>query len=160
MSSNITFKKGNVIDALLNGEVDYLLHCCNAQGKYASGVAGEIRRRIPEAYEAYMNQYDWYKAYGNNSIPLGVLTIKFGVINLVGQKYYGNDGKRYVNYGALSEGFSRVGKEYYCNNLEDKVIGIPDMIGCGLAGGDREIVLELIEHCLAPYCKEVVIYQL
>ena len=35
----ITEKQGNVVDALLNKEVDYIMHVVNCQGVMGSGVA-------------------------------------------------------------------------------------------------------------------------
>lgn len=167
MNKQIKYVKGNVVDALLNNEVDYLIHCCNAQGKYASGVAGEIRQRIPEAYEAYMELYNTWTSRGNRDIPLGDFNISGSrVINLVGQRYYGRDNKRYVNYGALAQGFSGI-EECFRMDLtgedvpypENITLGLPK-IGAGLAGGDWEVIEELIEFLLVPYFKEIRIYTL
>lgn len=157
----IKIQQGNAVSALLNGDVDYLIHCTNAQGKYASGIAGEIRRRIPTAYEAYMKQYNTWKERGNKHIPLGDISSAKGVINLCGQKYYGNDGKWYVNYGAIASGLCSI--FCYLQDMDfrhphDLKIGLP-LIGCGLAGGDEEIMTEIIEHCLVGF-KSVTVYKL
>jgi O-acetyl-ADP-ribose deacetylase (regulator of RNase III) len=56
---SVKFKKGNAVSALIDGEVDYLLNCVNCQGKYASGIAKEIRERIPSAYRRYEDFYRW-----------------------------------------------------------------------------------------------------
>lgn len=167
MNKQIKYIKGNVVDALLNGEVDYLIHQVNAQGKFASGIAGEIRQRIPEAYESYMNMYNVWISRGNKDIPLADFNVsKSGVINLVGQQYYGRDGKRYTNYGALAQGFSCI-EEYFrldgCGGdvplPRNVTLGLPK-IGCGLANGSWEIVEELIQFLLVPYFKEVRVYEL
>ena len=158
----IEIKRGNVVEALISGEIDYLVHCTNSRGKYASGVAGEIRRRIPEAYEAYMKQYNCWVFRGDKHIPLGDLSSAKGVINLCGQLNYGYDKKRYVNYGAIASGFSDL--FCYLQDLDSRQsrnikIGLP-LIGCGLAGGEEEIMMELIEHCLGGIYKSVTVYKL
>jgi O-acetyl-ADP-ribose deacetylase (regulator of RNase III) len=157
----IKVKKGNVVDALINGEIDYLIHSTNAQGKFASGVAGEIRKRIPEAYDAYMRQFRQCQVQGK-TITLGELSGAKGVINLCGQEYYGYDGKRYANYGAIAVGLGDV--FHYLQDIDSKQprnirIGLP-LIGCGLGGANEEIIMSIIEHCLQGSYKEVTIYKL
>ena len=161
--SNIKIVKGNAVDALMNGEIDYLIHQTNCQGKFASGIAGEIRKRLPAAYDAYMKRYNLFRSRGHNHIPLGEISQGGGVINLHSQLYYGYDKKRYTNYGAMATGLQAI--FYYLSDYDDRqqrdiIVGLPFGMGCGLGGGDWEIVYELIEHCLAPFVKEVVIYKL
>tara|TARA_R110000787_G_scaffold44901_1_gene109779 strand:- start:3974 stop:4453 length:480 start_codon:yes stop_codon:yes gene_type:complete len=158
----IEVREGNVVEALLLGEIDYLVHCTNSRGKYASGVAGEIRKRIPEAYTAYMNQCSQWINHGNKHIPLGDLSSAKGVINLCGQLNYGYDKKRYVNYGAVASGFCDL--FCYLQDIDSRQsrnikIGLP-LIGCGLAGGEETIMMELIEHCLGGIYKSVTVYKL
>lgn len=151
---SITFKKGNAVSALIDKEIDVLLHCVNCKGVFASGIAGEIRKRIPTAYQEYMEFYQ------SNKSMLG----KFAwcgskVVHLAAQSFYGRDGKRYVNYGALSEclnAFAREAKPYKGNIV--KRIGIPYNMCCGLAGGDWNIVLELVEYFLKDF--DVIVYEL
>lgn len=160
---SIKIVEGNAVDGLLNGEIDYLIHQTNCQGKFASGIAGEIRKRIPEAYEKYMKYYNMWISRGNKHIPLGDISIGGNVINLHSQLYYGNDGKRYTNYGAMAAGLQDI--FHVLQDIDDRMlsgikVGLPYQIGCRLGGGDWNIVYELIEHCLAPYVKTVVIYKL
>lgn len=158
----ITIKKGNAVDALLNKEIDYLVHSTNAQGVFSSGIAGEIRRRIPEAYVAYMKQYNMWKCHGKESIPLGDLSSGGKVINLCGQEFYGRSGKRYTNYGAIASGLCDLFcylqdiDERQCRNIK---LGLP-LVGCGLGGAEEDIIMEIIEHCLGNIYKEVVVFKL
>jgi hypothetical protein len=151
----ITYKKGNAVSALIDGEIDYLLNCVNCQGRYASGIAKEIRERIPSAYRRYEDFCRQYKGR-----MLGDLAIDYsGVVHLAAQEFYGYDKKRYVNYGALSSclfKFKDCTKFRYCS-LPVK-LGIPYGICSGLAGGDWNIVLELIEFILKDF--DVIIYEL
>lgn len=48
--AKIIYKKGSLFDAP-KGAV--LLHACNAQGKWGSGIAAEFARRYPDAYKQY-----------------------------------------------------------------------------------------------------------
>lgn len=151
----ITYKNGNAVSALIDGDIDTLLHCVNCRGAFASGIAGEIRKRIPSAYHEYMEFYQ-----DNKLDMLGKFCwLGSKVVHLAAQNFYGRDGKRYVNYGALSKclnTFAREVKPYNGNVV--KRIGIPYGMCCGLAGGDWEIVLELVEFFLQDF--NVVVYKL
>lgn len=159
----IIYKTGNVVDALLNGEVDFIAHCCNAQGVMGSGVAKEIKERIPEAYTEYISQYNSYVQRGNLPKFLGSLNTSGNVLNLIAQEYYGYDKKRYVNYGALASSLAMVVScieqvsDYYSDQI---TIGIPFKMASDRAGGDWDIVLELLDFLVVPYVKDVVIYKL
>ena len=41
--------KGNLIDLFLEGEFDVMIHGCNCFRAMASGIAGQITKKIPEA---------------------------------------------------------------------------------------------------------------
>src|SRR5216684_1503693 len=47
---SIVYKKGSLFDAP-HGSV--LVHACNAQGMWGSGIAKEFASRFPESYEDY-----------------------------------------------------------------------------------------------------------
>lgn len=142
----IIYKTGNIVDALLNGEVDFIAHVVNCQGKMGSGLALEIRNKIPHAYNVYMQ----------TEMTLGTISNCDGVWNMNAQFYYGYDGKRYLDYGALAQCFNKLSSALWV----PKVIGFAYKTGCDRAGGDWDIVLELIEHLVVPYFKDVVIYRL
>ena len=148
----IIYRTGNVVDALLNGEVDFIMHCANCRNKFGSGVAYEIRMKIPEAFEAdtYM-----HRQLSPEQI-LGIHSHASGVVNLYGQLNYGY-GKRQVNYGALASAIVH-SMGHWATGIE--TIGIPYKMASDRAGGDWNIVLELIEHLIVPYVKEVVVYRL
>lgn len=69
------------------------------------------------------------------------------VYNCYTQYNFGYDGKRYLSYKALAECMQALDSEVW-DIFEDGYIpkiGLP-WIGCGLAGGDRERVKEIIEQ--------------
>jgi O-acetyl-ADP-ribose deacetylase (regulator of RNase III) len=148
----ITHHKGNAVSALINGEIDILLHVCNNKGVMGSGIALEIKSRIPDAYESY--KY----IHGKFGLELGSGTYGFvadtdrWVYNMVAQDGYGI-GKRFLNYGALSKCLVNIAAE-----ARGSKIGLPYKMGADRAGGDWEIVLELVEFYLKDY--DVRIYQL
>jgi hypothetical protein len=66
------------------------------------------------------------------------------VANLFGQEYYGT-GVRYTEYEALRSSFVRL-KNWLLENItkEHIILSVPHKIGCGLAGGDWNVVSEII----------------
>lgn len=64
------------------------------------------------------------------------------VINAFTQYFYGYDGKKYVSYDAISDIFKDL------NEMGVKELAIPK-VGCGLAGGNWNIVESIIKE-VAP----------
>lgn len=133
---------GNLLDATRG----IIVHGCNAQGKMASGVAKDIRARYPQAYNAYM------KEYNGDGLKLGqVIWARvsdeplLGIANGITQKFYGrNPNIRYVDYGAVERVFTEVGNIARRHNLP---VHYPK-IGAGLGNGDWSIIEPIIEKAL------------
>ena len=131
----------NAVDYLLNlkgSPTTPLLHVVNCQGVMGSGIAKEIKERIPSAYE------DYRESYTTDNLKLGKITDSDGddpwVINMAAQEFYGTD-ERHLNYGALAACLGQINLEI---PLPKRVI-VPYLMGCGLAGGDWEIVEEMLD---------------
>ena len=147
--------KGNAVSAFLDGSVDVLMHCCNDRKVMGSGIAKEIRARVPDAYKNYMAV--------EGQIQLGTISgTTTGLYNLHAQSGYGRDSKRYINYGAFAECLEQVCQDLF--HIQDQkgsgdlTIGVPYLIGCALAGGSWEIVSEILEHYFQGY--KLVAYKL
>lgn len=147
------FKAGNVVSAVLDHEVDYMLHVTNSQRVMNSGVAKEVRNRIPEAYEAYMAT--------QVKDETGCVTKGGYVYNMAAQQYYGYDKRRYLDYGALAECLFKVREDLKKVTILRKVfkIGIPHHMGSDRAGGDWDTVLELVIGILGKNF-QIVVYKL
>lgn len=132
--------EGDLLDAFDKGEVNVIGHCCNAQGVMGSGIALSIKQRYPLAYAEYRS------VYANGIMRLGdrvsALVAEGKVDNLVAQEFYGRDGKRYLNYGALG----RALQDMAAYTSKEAKIGFPFFMGCYRAGGDWAIVFEMIEY--------------
>jgi hypothetical protein len=89
----IKYIKGNALD-WAEKEGYCMIHVCNAQGKMGSGIAKQVKERFPAAYKSY----DYHHELGSCSYDY----VDFNCFNLVAQEFYGYDGKRYLNYGALA----------------------------------------------------------
>lgn len=142
--------KGNLIDAHLNNEVDYMFHCCNCQKNFGSGIALEVKNRIPAAYEADL-------ASGDDM--LGEFTTGGGVYNLYGQKYYGRYGSYYQEFNrqidynayrrALYNALADIAGEE--GDLKNVVLGFPYKIGSDRAGGDWDTVKKITEDMVSNF---------
>lgn len=146
--------KGNVVDAVLKGDCHFMLHITNGQQVMNSGVAKEVRQRISSAYTNYMSK------------PKNQPSISFSdcmkVVNLTAQQYYGYDGKRYLKYDWLVECLLELKDfefELQGHFEESKLkIAIPYKMGSDRAGGDWEVVCEILEGFLGHY--EIIAYKL
>jgi len=144
---SIKFKKGNAVSALIDGEVDVLIHVCNNKSVMGSGIALEIKNRIPDAFVAYK-----YARCELGVVTQGKNSTGGIVLNMVAQDGYGK-GIRHLNYGALSECLQKVTSV----NKEAR-IGLPYKMGADRAGGDWNIVLEMVKFLLKDF--DITVYSL
>jgi len=145
-------KDGCLLDAFDRGGVDVIMHCANLQNVFGSGVAKSIKERYPAAYEADTEHHT-----KNRKSPIsyaGFAGYNRAIVNLYGQEFYGRD-KRHLNYGRLAEALIEARSCVY--TLKTK-IGIPYNMGCDRAGGDFNIVLEMVEYIFRE--NEVYVYKL
>lgn len=152
----VNYVKGNLLDS----DCDYICHQVNCQGVMGSGIARQIRERWPEVYEHYRNT--WYiETLRNKTYQLlGMVDIapirdtKQKVVNMFCQDRCGYDGVRYTSYDAFATAL------YNMSYRIDKgaVIGFPKNIGCGLGGGNWNVISALIEEFLGNDY-EVYIYE-
>lgn len=134
----------NAIDYVLEEKDRTLLHVVNDKKVMGSGIALEIKNRIPSAYTNYLEEDNHF----------GCITFSDGckVINLGAQKGYGRN-KRHLNYGALSHCIGAVWRYANVRALASNEhftgkpveIVVPYLMGCDRAGGDWEVVLEVLD---------------
>ena len=148
--------KGDLISLFQNGEFDVIVHGCNAHCTMGSGIARSIREAYPIAYEV-----DCQTKKGDRS-KLGSFTVA-SVVNPMNKEaqYIINAYTQYdynprvlqVDYKALRRCFKNIKSAY-----SGKRIAYP-AIGCGLAGGDWNVVSKIIDEELAGEDHTFVIYQ-
>ena len=151
----------NVIGNLLTSNCDYICHQVNCQGVMGSGIAKQIREKWPWVFDSYRAYCDRCKSRGES--PLGAIwgvaidsDIRSSrwVVNMFGQDNYGYYGGRFTSYDAFAKCL-----EHMRDNLpKDKTIGFPKNIGCGLGGGNWNVIYALIEEILGKDY-EVYIYE-
>lgn len=133
-----------------------VMHGCNMQGRMGSGFAKLVHEYVPYVYTQYHealtpDNYEDMPKLGDIVVAQskGIL-----FINALTQDNYGYDSKRYMNYGALAKACMETNK-YLKNNPEilkqfTTSVGCylyMPKIGCGLGGGDWNIVKEILEQC-------------
>ena len=113
-----------------------IVHGCNCSGGFASGVAGQIRQRIPKVYERYIdlmgnatitNPYDQWLGY----IQVVEITPELYIINGFTQIYYGrNKGTKYAHPKAIDNVMYKAA----CFAIGQGLDLYAPLIGCGLGG--------------------------
>lgn len=142
-----------IIGDITETELKYIAHGVNCQNKMGSGVAKALYSKFPKVKEVY---HEYFKCFDDVQVGEWCFAVQDGkeIYNLFTQEYYGYDGKRYVNYAAIVECFKSL-KE---SGKFDGPIAIPK-IGCGLAGGDWNIVEQLINDTVGDDL-EIWVYEL
>jgi O-acetyl-ADP-ribose deacetylase (regulator of RNase III) len=131
--------KGNLLDLAEAGEFDVVVQGCNCFCRMGSGIAKEIRARYPNAYQVDMltNEGDIKKLGTWTDANAG----KFWIINAYTQFATATKpGEDVFEYTAFELILQKLAYEY-----SGKRIGLP-YIGMGLAGGNKETILDMIEE--------------
>lgn len=147
-----------VVGNVLLAKEDIICHQVNCKGVMGSGIAKQIRTKYPEVYEEYHKYCESANLVSNSASMLGnaqFIECADGkvVANLFGQNNFGKDGASYTDYKSLKSAFIKL-YEYMVNNK--KSLAIPSRIGCGLGGGDWDIVYYMINEIFKDV--DVVIY--
>lgn len=144
--------KGDLVKMFMNGEFDIIIQGCNCQKMMGAGIAYQIKREIPEAYLAdqlydrFEHNIDKLSNYSYATVRREGHPIGF-VINLYSQFLPGKN----LDENAILLGFTKLSKKLLSKlNNKDTKIGIPE-IGCGIAGGDWNIIGPKIAEIMKNY---------
>ena len=139
---------------LLKANADVIVHQVNCKGVMGAGLAKQIRYRFPNTYSCYRDYC--FKDPSSKLLGTCLYTLEdqFVICNAFAQDTYGQ-GKRQTQYDKLEQCFYDLAEKFH-----EKTVALPWMIGCGLAGGDWNIVSEMINRILVDFgdCN-VIIYQ-
>ncbi len=132
----ITYAIGN----LLESPHRLILHGCNAQGVMGSGIAKQIRKKYPQAFEEY------YAAYEKDMLWLGDVIFADCedkiIANGITQQYYGRGGECFVDYEAINNVMEET--HDYALKYGMEYVAMP-LIGAGLGGGSWKKISSIIE---------------
>jgi O-acetyl-ADP-ribose deacetylase (regulator of RNase III) len=155
----IKIVEGNILDA----EEIIICQQVNCKSVMNSGLAKQIRNKYPNVYTDYKM---FCKTVKNllGSVNSVVVSDKekdktHVIMNIFGQDGYGRD-RQYTDYHALRMGLQSIYNEVTTEGkfLYGSSIAIPYNLGCGLAGGDWNVVYKIIEDVFQDY--DVTIYKL
>ena len=119
-----------------------VLHGCNCFHTMGSGIAKYLRQQFPIIYTVDVSTTVRGDKDKLGTFSTAVISDNFHILNCYTQYNYGREKKLYANYIAIEECFKEVARRYD-TSCE---IRMPK-IGCGLAGGDWNIVSKaLITH--------------
>lgn len=161
--ANVWEQVGNVFES----DCTVIMHQANAFGVMGSGIASQVKRDYPSAFQADL---DFPIPVGSRA-RLGHFSYGWGlhnkrvIFNLYGQHRYGRQSKqteedkfRQALSGALAKlSDFRVSERSYKFPIK---IGMPMFIGCGLAGGDWDVIYPIIEECADAYNFDIYLYAL
>jgi O-acetyl-ADP-ribose deacetylase (regulator of RNase III) len=129
--------QGNLIEMAKNNEVDIIVHGCNCFNTMGAGIAASIAKEFPDAYNA-----DQETVRGDAG-KLGCYTIgmhgRLVIINAYTQYGMSRDGKDVFEYLAFERVLEKLALRFGSYRF-----GLP-MIGMGLAGGDPERIIPIMD---------------
>ena len=135
----IKHARGNLLDLAERGDFDVIVQGCNCFNTMGGGIAREIRERYPLVASVDMETVRGdYNKLGNWTECDAGEKNRFTVINAYTQ-YNMSRGDDVFEYVAFNLILQKLLHAY-----GDKRIGFP-YIGMGLAGGDKETILGMIE---------------
>lgn len=151
----VTEKKGD----LLKAEEDIIAHQVNCKGVMGAGIAKLIRMNllVPELYSSYQSMC---RKYGSQLLGKCYLTRtdeeKAGkwVANLFGEDIPTGTGMD-TDYDALGESLKSLELTAWQYGLS---VALPGYLGCGLAGGNWEIVYRMVCSIFRDSTVNVTIY--
>ena len=135
--------KGDLIKLAIDGKFDVIVHGANCFCTFGAGIAKQISKHFPQAYEADL------KTKRGDINKLGTISVgeynisldqKLYIVNAYTQYKYGGQshGVIDVDYNAVGSCFREIKKRF-----TGKKIAFPK-IGAGLAGGEWEIITKII----------------
>jgi O-acetyl-ADP-ribose deacetylase (regulator of RNase III) len=138
--SFLNHAQGNLLDMAEAGQFDVIVQGCNCFNTMGAGIAREIAKRFPQAMlvddETVRGDYNKLGNYTSAKAHVA----GFEIVNAYTQystSVNGEDVFEYVSFAMILQKLTHV--------YGTQRIGLP-YIGMGLAGGDRNIILEMIEE--------------
>ena len=136
--------------------LDIICHGCNTKNIMGAGLALQIKTRYPGAFEADREAFNTGKAvlgsYSVFSFKDTNTSRQKHIVNMYIQDRLASNGSRALNYEAIYKCFEKLYDDIKKSEQENFKIGIPK-IGCGLAGGNWDIVQLMIEYFFMGYKK-------
>lgn len=160
----IKFINGDLIKLIKEDAFDIVMHGCNCFCTMGGGIALQFKNNFPELYQAdlatkagdksKLGTYTYWLRQQRAKVMNQHSRAEFKytmLINAYTQYSFmrGQDNFEYEHFKSLLESLIPV--------MTYKKIGLP-LIGCGLAGGDKERILKIIEDTIGHLDVTIVEY--
>ena len=146
--------RGDLLALAIAGDFDVIVHGCNCLNTMGAGIAKTIKQRFPGAFEADLatekGSRDKLGSYSSAAIEMEHHTLT--VVNAYTQ-YTWRGREANVDYDAIRAVFTKIADDF-----GGKRIGYP-LIGAGLAGGDWDVISQIIDEKLTGEMHTLVKYQ-
>jgi len=121
-----------------------IVHSANAKGVMGAGLALDIRIRWPRLYTQYRESVTrGYMSLGDCMVTQ--IGQALWVATIIGQEDYGRaDRVVYTDYDAIRAGLHKLDSLMVGMGIQSQPVYFPLGMGCGLGGGDWDIVHGLI----------------
>lgn len=137
------------VDITEDPDIDVIIHQCNCFHVMGGGVAAALSQKWPQVYQADLctEKGDKKKlgTYSCACIGNDDQHEELFIFNLYSQYTFG--GELETNYDAMKKGLIDIFRFLSRSNPighDTWRVGIPYLIGCGLAGGDSKTVIDII----------------
>ena len=136
--------RGDLLALARRGDFEVIAHGCNCFCAMGNGIAGQVKRQFPAAFEADK------KTVKGDKAKLGTCTTaaidvdgrSFVIVNAYTQ-YTWSKPEQVADYEAIRRCMRFIKAQY-----AGRRIGLP-RIGAGLAGGDWQVIAKIIDEELA-----------
>lgn len=133
-------------------------HQVNCKGVMGAGLAKQVKQKFPAVFQLYKDKCRLIEAGigGIGDVQFCCLLADEGYIltNVFGQNGYGRT-KCHTDYEALHKAFEKIAMAF-----PNATVRIPYLMGCGLGGGNWEIVTTIINETLVNKGIDVEIWKL
>lgn len=137
----------DLFDLFEGGEVTAIAHQANVEGKMGKGIALEIACLYPKSYSCMKLLAPSERSLGNIAcVPADSnIESRRRIFHVFAQSLYGSGVK--TNYEAFRAGFAKVKDAAIEQGITS--IGVPYGIGCGLGGGNWNVIFAILSEIFA-----------
>lgn len=148
--------QGDIMSPNRTGHEVLVCHQVNCMGVMGAGLAKQLRDLFPQMYRSYKAlcnmASDKRTLLGQiDTCPVNYNGYDYTIVSIFGQEHYGKGGC-FTDYDALRKAFQTI--RGMASPLPARVstrVRIPYRLGCGLAGGDWNVVISIIQEELLDH---------
>lgn len=149
---SVIYKPGDATLPDPDGRPTIIAHVVNDVGAWGKGFVVALAKRYPQARAAYRKRWRRWRLGDVQYVWFGVNNY---IANMFAQKGVTGPKPR-VRYGPLRKCLRNVLQEAV--SVEDTAIVHMPRVGCGLGGGDWDVVRDMIENLAGEAGADVVVF--